>query len=108
MSRGYEDSTKRSLGGGKERPDGQKLQLEGVPGSQLNGMRPFDSGAAFLEQRHGLISRNSSSINSWSGCKLRRLDKTWRASALRPWWINHLGLKGMKSNPTPRATPGMS
>jgi hypothetical protein len=41
-----------------------------------------------------LISRNSSSIRSWSCDKLRRLARVLRASASRPWWTSHLGEKG--------------
>lgn len=43
-----------------------------------------------------LISRNSSSIRSWSCDRLRRLARVLRASASRPWWTSHLGEKGYK------------
>jgi len=41
-----------------------------------------------------LISRNSSSMRSWSSDRLRRLARVLRASASRPWWRSHLGEKG--------------
>jgi hypothetical protein len=41
-----------------------------------------------------LISRNSSSIKSWSCDRLRKLARVLRPSASRLWWTSHLGEKG--------------
>lgn len=41
-----------------------------------------------------LISRNSSSMRSWSCGRLRRLASVFRASTSRLWWTSHLGEKG--------------